>query len=88
MQLIRFSIERYRSITSLSEFAISDLTVLVGPNNEGKSNVLRALDCALNILKFLARRASWGTLRQRTLIYHNIFTPISGYYKWKKDYNP
>lgn len=86
MQLTRFSVERYRSLTAISEFNLSDLTVLVGPNNEGKSNVLRALDCALNILKFLARRASWGTLRQRTLIYHNIFTPISGYYKWKKDY--
>lgn len=86
MQLTHFSVERYRSLTSLSEFKVSDLTVLVGPNNEGKSNVLRALNCALNLLKFYARRSVLGTLKQRTLIYKGYLPPYYRRYKWKDDY--
>lgn len=50
MRLTSITIENYRSITRAYRVPISDMTVLVGPNNEGKSNVLRALVAAMNVL--------------------------------------
>lgn len=49
MKLVAFSVKNYRSIQSTPRIALSDLTVLVGPNNEGKSNLLSALVCALSL---------------------------------------
>ena len=43
MRLVSFSVENYRSITKAKRIDISDATVLVGPNNEGKSNLVRGL---------------------------------------------
>ena len=43
MRLASFSVENYRSITKAYRLPLQDLTVLIGPNNEGKSNILRAL---------------------------------------------
>jgi predicted ATPase len=50
VRLRNFAIENYRSITKAEKISCSDLTVLVGPNNEGKSNILRGLVLGLNIL--------------------------------------
>ncbi len=47
MKLVAFSVQNYRSIKSTPRLELSSLTVLVGPNNEGKSNLLSALVCAL-----------------------------------------
>lgn len=49
MQVVSFSVAKYRSITS-AQLALSEITILIGPNNEGKSNILRALAAALRIL--------------------------------------
>lgn len=49
MKLVAFSVRNYRSIQSTPRIALSELTVLVGPNNEGKSNLLSALVCALTL---------------------------------------
>jgi hypothetical protein len=43
VRLERFSIQKYRSIIAAEKLELSDMTVLVGPNNEGKSNILQAL---------------------------------------------
>lgn len=49
MRLIRsVEIERFRSLDSARLTELSDFTVLVGPNNSGKSNVLRALNLFFN----------------------------------------
>ena len=50
MKLISFSITNYRSITTAHKIEISNLTVLVGKNNEGKSNILNALNTAMMTL--------------------------------------
>lgn len=42
MRLDQFSIQKYRSILKAEKLRLGDLTVLVGPNNEGKSNILQA----------------------------------------------
>lgn len=49
MRLVAFSVQNYRSIKSTPRLELSPLTVLVGRNNEGKSNLLSALACALSL---------------------------------------
>lgn len=51
MELVSFSVENYRSIAKANRIEVGRSTVLVGPNNEGKSNVLRALVTAMEVLK-------------------------------------
>jgi energy-coupling factor transporter ATP-binding protein EcfA2 len=49
MKLIRsVRIERFRSLANVELKELSDFVVLVGPNNSGKSNVLRALNLFFN----------------------------------------
>lgn len=50
MRFVSFSVENYRSITAARELTFEDCTVLVGRNNEGKTNLLRALDMSLRVL--------------------------------------
>ncbi|SUE13270.1 recombination protein F [Rhodococcus gordoniae] len=50
MRLIEVTVRNYRSIESETKFFVEDLTTLVGPNNEGKSNLLRALDLAMSLI--------------------------------------
>jgi predicted ATPase len=50
MELISFSVSNFRSITGSHKVAIKDLTVILGKNNEGKSNILRALNLAMREL--------------------------------------
>jgi putative ATP-dependent endonuclease of OLD family len=50
MKLKTFAVENYRSITKAEKIQCTNMTVLVGPNNEGKSNLLRALVLGLHIL--------------------------------------
>jgi predicted ATPase len=59
MKLTYFSIENYRSITKAAFRDLSNVTILVGPNNEGKSNILQALHTCLTLLsneQFLVQR--------------------------------
>lgn len=51
MRLSSFSVVNYRSITNARKIQTSNMTVLVGKNNEGKSNILRALALAMDIMK-------------------------------------
>lgn len=43
MKLSDFSVNNYRSITTARKIPTKNMTVLVGKNNEGKSNILSAL---------------------------------------------
>ncbi len=56
MQLVSITVENYRSITSARKIKLSRMSILIGPNNEGKSNLLRALVAAMNMLTRLSRR--------------------------------
>lgn len=51
MRLINFSVTNFRSVTRAHRIALSNLTILIGRNNEGKSNLLRALDVAMTLLR-------------------------------------
>lgn len=50
MKLKSFTVQKYRSIIAAKRIPTGRTTILVGPNNEGKSNILRALVTAMNIL--------------------------------------
>lgn len=50
MKLIGFSAKKYRSISAAYKLPLTDYTVIVGPNNEGKSNILKGLRLALILL--------------------------------------
>lgn len=50
MNLAAFSVTNYRSITGTSKFPVGDFSVIIGKNNEGKSNILRALAVSMKIL--------------------------------------
>lgn len=56
MKLVSFSVQNYRSIAKANRIEVGRSTVLVGPNNEGKSNVLRALVTAMQVLRTGSRR--------------------------------
>ena len=71
MKLKEFSVENYRSITTASKIELLNFTVLVGKNNEGKSNLMRALYIAM---KFLMNH------RQT---YRYAFDEL---FNWKKDF--
>ena len=51
MRLSRVSVRKYRSIDRAADFAVGDFTVLVGPNNQGKSNLLRAAVLAMEVIE-------------------------------------
>jgi putative ATP-dependent endonuclease of the OLD family len=50
MKLANFSVTNYRSITGTNRIPIGDFAVLIGKNNEGKSNILRALAVSMQTL--------------------------------------
>ena len=77
MKLSSFSFNNYRSITTAREIQTHNLTVLVGKNNEGKSNILRALSLAMDIMKLYAEEP-------RALNYFPRY--LRGRYHWDQDY--
>lgn len=77
MKLSSFSVNNYRSITTAREIQTHNLTVLVGKNNEGKSNILRALSLAMDIMKLYAEEP-------RALNYFPRY--LRGRYHWDQDY--
>ena len=72
MKLVSFTVNNYRSITSANRIPISDITILVGKNNEGKSNLLRAINISMTALR-LYQDSIW-IRRSRSL------------YDWETDY--
>lgn len=79
MQLVSFSVRNFRSITTANKLPIKESTILIGPNNEGKSNILRALVASLEILKQLG-----GQLRSRRLLPRRLSN--AGGYSWERDF--
>lgn len=80
MKLVSFSVTRYRSIVKASKLPIRQSTVLIGPNNEGKSNILRALVVTLELLSRIGGiRIFRGRLRSSSERY-------TEFYDWHRDF--
>lgn len=79
MQLVSFSMTKYRSITQAYKLPIRQSTILIGPNNEGKSNILKGLVTALGFLGAMGRyRLYRGRVRTNS-------RDVGGY-DWSKDF--
>jgi predicted ATPase len=79
MELVSFSVTNYRSITKAYKLPIRRSTVLIGPNNEGKSNILRALVTTLEMLNRIGGfRIQRGRLRSSER--------FSAFYEWQRDF--
>jgi predicted ATP-dependent endonuclease of OLD family len=83
MKLVAFTVKNYRSITDGYKLPLGDFAVLVGPNNEGKSNVLRAIVLALNLL---SRSKYYRAQRQLRYTYSDREERESVAYDWGRDY--
>ena len=85
MRLNSFSVENFRSITAARKVPMRQITVLIGPNNEGKSNILRALSLAMNALGklriALRRNASGSIVREGYSMKSRHFD-----YNWEEDF--
>jgi len=77
LRLVQFSVTNYRSITAAHKILISDVTILIGRNNEGKSNILKALSSAMSALLEHAR----GRFIRRTFNRRD-----NGNYVWERDF--
>ncbi|MDW3097940.1 MAG: AAA family ATPase [Alphaproteobacteria bacterium] len=88
MKLVSFSVENYRSITTARKIPLSQYSLLVGANNEGKSNILHALTLGMNALlewQRQVRRTSDGrVLRARPSLLSGR-THYMGY-DWETDF--
>lgn len=81
MNLVSFAVRKFRSITGTSKLAFrSGVTTLIGPNNEGKSNVLRALVTALEV----ASRLQEFTVARGGRLRSSGYT--DRYYRWDVDF--
>lgn len=84
MKLVKFSVENFRSIVKAQDITISNITVFVGKNNEGKSNLLKSLNIAMYCINQYANYPdSLRRLRLRRL-YHN--SKIINMYDWERDF--
>lgn len=81
MELVNFSVTNYRSITKAHKVSVSDTTVLIGRNNEGKSNLLRALDVAMISLQRHATDHHIGRLGRRPISRRDERT-----FFWERDF--
>ncbi len=77
MRLVNFSVTNFRSITAAHRVPISDTTTLIGRNNEGKSNVLKALSFAMTALQEHALREQRKRFLRRREDSH---------YYWERDF--
>jgi len=76
MKLVDFSVTNYRSITKAHKISLQNLTVLVGKNNEGKSNLLTALNVSMRAMIYYSQNKQ-GLMSRR------------GYgmlYSWNRDF--
>ncbi|MDD4121203.1 MAG: AAA family ATPase [Clostridia bacterium] len=81
MKLVSFSVTNYRSITTAHKIEMGPLTVLVGKNNEGKSNVLSALNVAMTAVITHSKSDKLYHNGLRGLMNENLST-----YTWKRDF--
>jgi len=80
MRLAFFSVTNYRSIIGTHRIPIGDIAVLLGKNNEGKSNILRALAISMKMLTNHGTKTRFtriGSLNDRERFLWNRDFPIS-----------
>lgn len=72
MKLTYFTVSNYRSITNAYKLDLKNITVMLGKNNVGKSNLIKALNLSMEIIRFTAKT---GGKR----VFHQL-------YSWREDF--
>ena len=85
MKLVSFSLQNYRSIQKAEKIPLGSMTILVGPNNEGKSNILRGIVAGVEMLTMPPSRM---VLRSRGAIASErvVTTTHRELYDWERDF--
>ena len=81
MRLEQFSIQNFRSIKKAEKLPLGEFTVLLGPNNEGKSNILQAMVLGMQELSQARSMGPRATNRLR----RRGGRTASGY-DWERDF--
>jgi hypothetical protein len=84
MRLVSFTVLKYRSIKTAHKVKVGSRTILVGPNNEGKSNLIRALVTAMSVLTTVREHAT-AFIQERGRVRVPLMFQRSGY-DWERDY--
>lgn len=78
MRLVSVTIKDFRSITAANRVPLSGFSVLLGPNNEGKSNILAAIVISLALL-------SQGRSGYRRQALRYRYNELNSYF-WTRDF--
>ncbi len=81
MKIKSFTVNNYRSIKIANSISISERCVIIGPNNEGKSNILQGLALCLSTITEGYKRRIWRYPNSRSR-----FANKSLRYDWERDY--
>lgn len=81
MKIIEFSVTNFRSITKAYRVPLNDISILIGKNNEGKSNLLKALNIAMKSLRDFSEIDG----RKRQFLY-SLRGNQPEYYVWQNDF--
>ena len=85
MKFVSFSVEMYRSLLKKCELNISQLTTIIGPNNEGKSNILRAIVTAVKTLEAISEQDATMYKEGNALVLR-MWGRHGDMYNWERDY--
>src|SRR4030065_293542 len=80
MKLVAFSVQDYRSITKTHKLHMKGLTLLIGPNNEGKSHILRGVVLAVKIIRVWDRASIYQRKFPSRALLHRTG------YDWERDF--
>jgi len=86
MKLVGFTVENFRSITKAHKLRLDHSTTLLGPNNEGKSNILRALVLSMQILTRYGRFRSARAQQTRAGVQRLPTHIAARRYRWDRDF--
>ncbi len=81
MKLVAFSVRNYRSIVEAYKLSLGSYTVLVGPNNEGKSNIVKAIALSLSVL---TKSRPYRRSRRAPIRYYRSGSRFE--YDWSRDF--
>ena len=77
MKVVSFTVKNYRSIVEAHKIVLNDYSVLLGKNNEGKSNILRALSVCMECI---------NDYRKFRFNMYGEYIRHDGSYNWNRDF--
>lgn len=77
MKVVSFTVKNYRSIVEAHKIMLDDYNVMLGKNNEGKSNILRALSVCLSCI---------NDYRRFRYMVHRDYKMYNKTYSWENDF--